>query len=69
METAGIRNRANHRNRPTTIEPGNPNNWPRRIARKHKDLGEAIDALLLLVDDRNMEFALTEFIRERIIKK
>lgn len=50
----------------TGVEPGNPDNWPRTIAREHPDLGTAIDALLENVDDANLRFAVTEFIRERL---
>ena len=46
---------------------GHPDNWPRRIARKYDELDYALNALMEHVDEGNQNFALIEFIRERVI--
>jgi hypothetical protein len=51
---------------PPHIRAGHPDNWPRKIARKHEDLSVAIDRLMRQTDELNIRFAVTEFIAERI---
>lgn len=48
------------------IEPGNPNNWPRTIAREQSDLEDAVRTLCDQIDELNMYFAITEFTSERV---
>lgn len=48
-----------------STQPGNPNNWPSKIARSYPDLDVAVDRLLNCIDNGNMRFAITEFARER----
>lgn len=47
----------------TTV--GDRNNWPRRIARAHRDREQALYALSGEMDDRNQSFAIAEFVAER----
>lgn len=54
-----------------SVREGHPNNWPRKIARKHANLRDALNALDDLVDEGNCRFAWSEFTaeRERLAKR
>jgi hypothetical protein len=46
---------------------GNPNSWPRKVARKHRRLPDAVKALEKAgLDEYNFEHAIVEFCEERI---
>jgi hypothetical protein len=47
------------------VTEGNRNNWPRKLARRHPHLGDALAALEGSMDEANQRFALAEFIDER----
>jgi hypothetical protein len=47
------------------VTPGHPDNWPRKLARKHPDLADALAALWAVTDEMNFRFAYREFIAER----
>ena len=45
---------------------GEPNSWPRKVARKQRRLPDALSDLIAAMDDANQRYALQEFIEERI---
>lgn len=49
-----------------TTTQGHVGNWPRRLARQYPDFTMAVNALLDNIDSDNQDFAIPEFIDERV---